>query len=591
MSLAIRGLTKAFGGELALDGVDLEVAEGEIHALLGPERLGQVHADRLPERPAGARPAARWRSAISTVGRFDPAQRVRGRHGGHLPALLADPAAERRRQHLPRVGAHGARRPHRPRARRSPRRRELLARLGARVDPRAPVAVAERRAEAARRDRQGDAPPPEAAGPRRADRRAGRGRGAAARSAAAQAARLGARDPLRHPPAERGVRDRRSRHRPARRPQRAERADRRAVASRRDPGDRAAARRRRAPSATGASRGRRRPRAGARPAFAAPGVGPIDLSVAAGEVVARLRPAGLGPQRAAGGALRHPRARRRATSRCTAARSAAPRRSRSLRRGLALVPAERGPPEHLRVDVRARQRAACRTSASSARPWWRSRGRRAQSVRRDGGAAAPEPRRTRGAQAWTYSGGNQQKLVVGRWLTRAQQRARPAARRADAGHRRRRARGPVRARAAIRRADPAAACCSPPPTPRRSRRSPTVRSSSRAGESWPSCKARRSRRSASWTWRTARPTSPLTETRMTTDTTPDDLEHARPAPHAGRLQRIRSRAAANALLLGVVALLLDLLAAQRRVPHRRQLPATSSSRRRSSRSSPCRWRC
>lgn len=41
MSLTVRGLSKAFGGELALDGVDLDIADGEIHALLGPNGSGK----------------------------------------------------------------------------------------------------------------------------------------------------------------------------------------------------------------------------------------------------------------------------------------------------------------------------------------------------------------------------------------------------------------------------------------------------------------------------------------------------------------------------------------------------------------------
>lgn len=41
MSLRVSGLTKAFGGELAVDRVDLEVADGEIHALLGPNGSGK----------------------------------------------------------------------------------------------------------------------------------------------------------------------------------------------------------------------------------------------------------------------------------------------------------------------------------------------------------------------------------------------------------------------------------------------------------------------------------------------------------------------------------------------------------------------
>jgi branched-chain amino acid transport system permease protein len=41
--LEVRNLSKAFKGVQALDGVSLQVREGEILGLLGPERLRQVH--------------------------------------------------------------------------------------------------------------------------------------------------------------------------------------------------------------------------------------------------------------------------------------------------------------------------------------------------------------------------------------------------------------------------------------------------------------------------------------------------------------------------------------------------------------------
>ena len=71
--LVVRGLTKAFGGTCALDGVDLDVAAGEVHSVLGEngagkstlmkilsgsiqpddgrvELVGQVHAPRSPDQ-------------------------------------------------------------------------------------------------------------------------------------------------------------------------------------------------------------------------------------------------------------------------------------------------------------------------------------------------------------------------------------------------------------------------------------------------------------------------------------------------------------------------------------------------------------
>ena len=46
-AVAIRGLRKAFGGELVLDGIDLEIAEGTIVALLGPNGAGKTTIVRI----------------------------------------------------------------------------------------------------------------------------------------------------------------------------------------------------------------------------------------------------------------------------------------------------------------------------------------------------------------------------------------------------------------------------------------------------------------------------------------------------------------------------------------------------------------
>jgi ABC-2 type transport system ATP-binding protein len=46
-AVTVKGLRKAFGGELVLDGVDLEIAEGTIFALLGPNGAGKTTIVRI----------------------------------------------------------------------------------------------------------------------------------------------------------------------------------------------------------------------------------------------------------------------------------------------------------------------------------------------------------------------------------------------------------------------------------------------------------------------------------------------------------------------------------------------------------------
>ena len=56
--LAVRGLSKRFGGLLASDRIDLDVAPGETHAIIGPNGagkttlIGQLAGDLRPD--AGA---------------------------------------------------------------------------------------------------------------------------------------------------------------------------------------------------------------------------------------------------------------------------------------------------------------------------------------------------------------------------------------------------------------------------------------------------------------------------------------------------------------------------------------------------------
>ncbi len=45
--ISISGLTKSYGPTNALDGLDLEVAEGEVHGFLGPNGAGKTTTIRI----------------------------------------------------------------------------------------------------------------------------------------------------------------------------------------------------------------------------------------------------------------------------------------------------------------------------------------------------------------------------------------------------------------------------------------------------------------------------------------------------------------------------------------------------------------
>jgi len=83
MMIETRGLCKAFGKHVVLDGIDLDVAEGTIFALLGPNGAGKttavhilstlIHADSDEVRVAGhnlTREPAAVRAAIGVTGQF-----------------------------------------------------------------------------------------------------------------------------------------------------------------------------------------------------------------------------------------------------------------------------------------------------------------------------------------------------------------------------------------------------------------------------------------------------------------------------------------------------------------------------------------
>src|SRR5690349_11906903 len=70
-AVRVRGLRKAYGDQVALDGVDLTVARGEVLALLGPNGAGKT---TLVEILEGHRTADE--GTVSVLG-FDPAKRER----------------------------------------------------------------------------------------------------------------------------------------------------------------------------------------------------------------------------------------------------------------------------------------------------------------------------------------------------------------------------------------------------------------------------------------------------------------------------------------------------------------------------------
>ena len=72
--IAVRDVTQAFGDFVALDDVSLEVPDGSLTALLGPERLGQVDAAADHRRARAARQRRASRSTARTR-RASPPQR------------------------------------------------------------------------------------------------------------------------------------------------------------------------------------------------------------------------------------------------------------------------------------------------------------------------------------------------------------------------------------------------------------------------------------------------------------------------------------------------------------------------------------
>ena len=92
--ITVHGLHKRFGDFAALDDVSLEIPDGSLTALLGPERLGQVDAAARHRRARGARRGQRRDRRRGRHARAAAAARDRLR----LPALRRVQAHDRARQ-------------------------------------------------------------------------------------------------------------------------------------------------------------------------------------------------------------------------------------------------------------------------------------------------------------------------------------------------------------------------------------------------------------------------------------------------------------------------------------------------------------
>lgn len=149
-------------------------------------------------------------------------------------------------------------------------------------------------------------------------------------------------------------------------------------------------------------------------AFGAPGVGPLDLSVYAGEAVAVFGLLGSGRSELVEG-LYGFRGRTTGNARVGGRRFVPNSPTGSLRDGVALVPADRGR-QGVFATMAALDNLLLPHFKKIGRGWWRNRKKERTYFAESARLLRLKPARPQAA-ASNYSGGNQQKLVVGRWLS------------------------------------------------------------------------------------------------------------------------------------------------------------------------------
>ncbi|OJU83902.1 MAG: hypothetical protein BGO11_00815 [Solirubrobacterales bacterium 70-9] len=409
MPLEVRGLTKAFGGELALDGVDLDIGAGEIHALLGPNGSGKstligcLSGRLVPDRGSmavGGKPVSRFtpRSALAAH------TAVIYQHFSLAPTLSVADNVFLGSEHVRKGGLLDRRR-------QRAETQALLNRLGVDIDPRAPVSalsVGQKQlveiAKALRHEPELLILDEPTAALGEAEARAlGRqliGLRNSGLSILYVTHLLG--EVFEIADKVTVLRDGRV----------ALRVDKQAT-------DRGEILRAIAPaggahelSRSDAESPDGTPVLELRQ-FRAPGVGPIDLRVGKGEVVAVFGLLGSGRSELLE-ALYGLHGRTGGTVSLQGETFVPRSPSRSLRRGVALVPADRAR-QSVFADLPAIDNMLLPHLAAIGSPLWRSRRGETRTFTRTAEAMRLAPPVAR-APARSYSGGNQQKLVVGRWL-------------------------------------------------------------------------------------------------------------------------------------------------------------------------------